>query len=117
MQAPAETQLVRGHHHTDGGARHQRHIGEVREWRAQRDHLLDALGPSLRQHLCQQPASAVPDQRHRRAVVFLNLSHPVAETRKHGLRVKDVEIDAGEVRPVSDPPKPPMHEAHRPVPG
>jgi hypothetical protein len=115
FQAAAETKLVRGRHDADGGASYERDIGEVREGRSEGDDLLDALGPSLREHLRQQAPAAVSDQRHRGGVVLLDLGHSVAESGKHGLRVKDIQVDAGEVRVVADPLQPAVHQTHRPI--
>jgi hypothetical protein len=114
-QAAAETQLVRGRHHADGSASDEGDVGEVRKWRAQGDDLLDALGPALRQHLRQQTAAAVSDERDRRVVVLLDLGHSVAEAGEHSLRMKDVEVDARKVRVVADPLQPTVHQAHRPI--
>jgi hypothetical protein len=84
-KAPAETDLVRRRDNSDGGSRDQRQVGEVGERGAQRDYLLDALRPALREDLRQQPAAAVPDQGDGRAVVLLNLRHAVTKAGQHVL--------------------------------
>jgi hypothetical protein len=84
-KAPAETDLVRRRDHSDGGSGNQRHVGEVGKGGAQRDHLLDALRPALREDLREQSTAAVPDQGDGRAVVLLDLRHAVTEASQHVL--------------------------------
>jgi hypothetical protein len=114
-KTPAEGDLVGSYDHADSGARDHREVGDISEWRSQGDDLLDALGAPLGEDLCQQAASAVPNQRHRRAVLLLDRRHPVAQAGKHVLGVHDVEVDAGEVRAITDPLKPAVKKAHRPI--
>jgi hypothetical protein len=69
---------------------HQRQVGPIGQRGSQRDHLLDALRPSLRQHLGEQAASAVPNQADARSSFGLDLDQPMAQAGQHSLRVMDV---------------------------
>jgi len=107
-KAPAKAQLVRGRNHADRSSSDQGEVGDVRERGPQSDHLLDALGTSLRENLGQQAASAVADQRHRFTVPLLDLGHLVPDARKHVLRVECVDVDPRQVRAVADSLQPAM---------
>jgi hypothetical protein len=114
-KTPAKGDLVGCRDNADRGARDHREVGDIGERRPERNDLLDALGAPLCKDLCQQAASTVPDQRHPRAVLLLDLRHPVAQAGQHVLGTHDVEIDPGEVRAVTDPLQPAVKQAHRPI--
>jgi len=114
-KAPAKGDLVGCRDHPDRGSRDYREVCDISKRRSQGDDLLDALGTPLREDLCQQAASAVPDQRHRCTILLLDLRHPVAQAGEHVLRVHDIEVDAGEVRAVTHPLQPAVKNAHRPI--
>jgi hypothetical protein len=116
-QAPAESELVGGRDHADGGSGDKGDVGEISKWRSQRDHLLDTVGAALRQDLRKQPAPAVPYQRHSGAVLLLDLRNTVTEAGKHVLRMESVQVDARQVRLVPDSSEPAVKQAHRPIAG
>jgi len=105
-KTPAKGDLVGRRDHADSGSRDHRKVGDIGERRSQGDDLLDALGAPLSEDFCQQATSAVADQRHWRAILLLDLRHPVAQAGEHVLGVHDVEVDAGEVRAVTHPQQP-----------
>jgi hypothetical protein len=114
-ETPPKGELVGCRDHANRGSSHHREVGDVGKRRSEGDDLLDALGAALSEDLCQQAASTVPDQRHRRVVVLLDLRHSVAQAGEHVLRVQHVEVDAREVRAVTHPLQPAMKNAHRPI--
>ncbi|OLC16986.1 MAG: hypothetical protein AUH32_00165 [Actinobacteria bacterium 13_1_40CM_66_12] len=87
----------------------------IGEWGAERDHLLDRIGPPLREHLGEQAAAAVPDERDARRVARTNFVQTPPQPGKHVLRRADVEIDPRHVRAVTDALEPSVHHSQRPV--
>jgi hypothetical protein len=114
-KTPAKGDLVGCRDHADRGSRDHCEVGDIGKRRSEGDDLLDALRAPLRQDLCQQAASTVPYQRHRRTVLLLDLRQPVAQAGEHVLGVHDVEADAREVGAVTHSLQPAVKKAHRPI--
>jgi hypothetical protein len=116
-KAPPESHFVRCPHHADSTTRDKSQIRPICKWRAKRDHLLDRLWYAMRKHFGQQTAATVPDQSHTRDVLVPDLRHTMTEARQHVLGVKDIELDAGKIRLISDALEPIEKNAQRPIAG